>query len=162
MPKSLFQEIIFTLIMVFFMVYGMICYNIVLATGEMTNQVFLMAFNELKIMGPVAFVLELLVVGPLTKKIVFKLFDPSTSHPFLLTEGISICTIWFMCPLMSLVATILFKGGFNSNFVCNWIVTMVKNYPMAAFYQLLFAGPVVRKIFGLIFRDKGNKETAEK
>ena len=28
MPKNKFQEVIFTIIMVFFMVYAMICYNI--------------------------------------------------------------------------------------------------------------------------------------
>ena len=33
MPKNKFQEVIFTIIMVFVMVYAMICYNIVLNTG---------------------------------------------------------------------------------------------------------------------------------
>ena len=41
MPKNKFQEVIFTIIMVFFMVYSMICYNIRLNVGEMTNSVFL-------------------------------------------------------------------------------------------------------------------------
>ena len=50
MPKNKFQEVIFTIIMVFFMVYAMICYNIVLNTGAMTNQVFLSAFHELTFM----------------------------------------------------------------------------------------------------------------
>ena len=34
-------------IMVFVMVYAMICYNIVLNTGTMTNETFLLAFHEL-------------------------------------------------------------------------------------------------------------------
>ena len=33
MPKNKFQEVIFTIIMVFFMVYAMICYNISLNIG---------------------------------------------------------------------------------------------------------------------------------
>lgn len=33
MPKNKFQEVIFTIIMVFFMVYAMICYNISLNQG---------------------------------------------------------------------------------------------------------------------------------
>ena len=54
MPKNKFQEVIFTLIMVFFMVYAMICYNISLNTGSMTNRVFLDAFHELVIYaGPI-------------------------------------------------------------------------------------------------------------
>ena len=58
MPKTKFQEIIFTIMMVFMMVYFMICYNIALNVGGMTNQVFLDAFHELVIMGPVAFILD--------------------------------------------------------------------------------------------------------
>ncbi len=58
MPKTLFQNVIFTLMMSFLMVYVMICYNICLNVGGMSNEVFLMAFGELKIMWPVAFVLE--------------------------------------------------------------------------------------------------------
>ena len=58
MPKNKFQEVVFTVIMVFFMVYSMICYNIRLNVGEMTNSIFLSAFHELIIMGPIAFVLD--------------------------------------------------------------------------------------------------------
>ena len=57
MPKNLFQNVIFTLMMSFLMVYVMICYNISLNIGGMSNKVFLMAFGEMKIMWPVAFLL---------------------------------------------------------------------------------------------------------
>ena len=154
MPKSLFQEIIFTVLMVLVMVYAMICYNIALATGGLTNQTFLMAFNELKIMAPVAFVLDMVIAGPLAKKITFKLFNPQQDKPLFIVLSISICSIWFMCPLMSLAATILFKGGFQKEIVSIWLQTTFLNYPMATFWQLLFAGPIVRRIFGLIFRNK--------
>lgn len=40
--------------MVLVMVYAMICYNISLATGGLHNAVFLAAFHELVIMGPIA------------------------------------------------------------------------------------------------------------
>ena len=48
MPKTKFQNVIFTLMMAFLMVYAMICYNISLNIGGMSNQVFLMAFGEIK------------------------------------------------------------------------------------------------------------------
>ena len=54
MPKTKLQEVVFTILMVFVMVYAMICYNIVLNTGAMTNSVFLSAFRELTFMGPIA------------------------------------------------------------------------------------------------------------
>ena len=69
MPKNKFQEVIFTIIMVFFMVYAMICYNIALNKGGMTNEVFLLAFHELVIMGPIAFILDFFLYGHLAKKI---------------------------------------------------------------------------------------------
>ena len=47
MPKNKFQEVIFTIMMVFVMVYAMICYNISLNMGGMSNEVFLAAFHEL-------------------------------------------------------------------------------------------------------------------
>ena len=40
------------------MVYAMICYNIALNMGGMSNIVFLNAFHELVIMGPIAFILD--------------------------------------------------------------------------------------------------------
>ena len=52
MPKTKFENIVFTLFMSFLMVYAMICYNIALNMGGMSNQVFLLAFHELIIMWP--------------------------------------------------------------------------------------------------------------
>ena len=37
MPKTKLQEVIFTILMVFVMVYAMICYNIALNIGGMRN-----------------------------------------------------------------------------------------------------------------------------
>ena len=46
MPKTKLQEVVFTILMVFVMVYAMICYNISLNMGGMSNIVFLNAFHE--------------------------------------------------------------------------------------------------------------------
>ena len=46
MPKTKFQNIVFALMMTFIMVYAMICYNIALNIGGMTNEVFIMALGE--------------------------------------------------------------------------------------------------------------------
>lgn len=155
MPKSLFQEIIFTIIMVFFMVYALICYNMTLAIGEFSNAVMLGAFKELIIMGPIAFILDMIVAGPLAKHFTFKIFKAEETNPIFIILSISIFSVMFMCPLMSLTATILFKGGLLQKEVFSiWIKTTILNFPMAFFWQLCFAGPLVRKLFGLIFRSK--------
>lgn len=62
MPKTLLEKIVFTLVMAAIMVYGMIVYNVALATGGVTNATFGMALHEMPIMVPVAFVLEFFVV----------------------------------------------------------------------------------------------------
>ena len=155
MPKSLFQEIVMTIFMVFVMVYAMICYNMSLALGGLSNEIFIGAFKELTFMAPIAFILDFFIVGNIAKKITFKLFNPKEDKIIFIVLSISICSIWFMCPLMSAVATILFKGGLlQKDFVAKWLQTTAFNYPMATFWQLFFAGPIVRRIFSLIFPNK--------
>ena len=152
MPKNLFQEIVFTVMMVFVMVYAMICYNIALNIGGMTNEVFLLAFKELVIMGPIAFVLDIFLVGRIAKYKTFKIINPERDNPFFIVLGISVISVIFMCPLMSLAATILFKNA-GSQFVAVWLQTTAFNFPMAFFWQLIYAGPIVRFIFRHIFRE---------
>jgi len=41
-----------------------------------------------------------------------------------------------------------------------WFQTTVFNFPMAFFWQLCFAGPIVRKVFGVIFREEQKEEVA--
>ena len=65
MPKNRVQTAIFTIMMVLVMVYGMICYNITLEVGGLSNFVFLEALPELAFMGPIAFLLDMLVVSPI-------------------------------------------------------------------------------------------------
>ena len=153
MPKNLFQEIIFTIIMVIVMVYAMICYNIALSTGGMSNFVFLAAFKELTVMGPIAFVLDFFLVGKIAKSKAFKMVDVRKDNPFHLVIAISVVSVIFMCPLMSLAATLLFKDA-GSEFVAVWLQTTALNFPMALCWQIFFAGPAVRFVFSLIFREK--------
>lgn len=160
MPKNLFQEIVFTIIMVFFMVYAMICYNIALNIGGMTNEVFLLAFRELVIMGPIAFVLDFFIVGKIAKYKTFRIANPKRDNPFFIVLGISVISVILMCPLMSLAATLLFKNA-GSEIIAVWLQTTAINFPMALCWQLFFAGPVVRAIFGLIFKEKKAVKTSE-
>ena len=58
MPKTKFQDVVFTAIMATIMVYGMVVYNVALNTGEVAGYTFIAALHELPIMVPVAFILE--------------------------------------------------------------------------------------------------------
>ena len=65
MPQTKKQEIVYTVMMVCVMVYGMVCYNIALDVGGMQNFIFLAAFSELPIMGVIAFLLDTFLVEAL-------------------------------------------------------------------------------------------------
>ena len=95
MPKNKFQEVIFTIIMVFFMVYAMICYNIALNMGGMSNAVFPAAFHELIIMGPIAFILDFFLVSKLAFACAARMVDFRTCHPFSMILAISVPSVAF-------------------------------------------------------------------
>ena len=154
MPKNKFQEVIFTIIMVFVMVYAMICYNIVLNTGTMTNETFLLAFHELVCMGPIAFILDFFIIGALAKKVAFGIVDVRRDNPFHLVLAISAVSVAFMCPCMSFAATVLIKHAPVSQIIPTWLQTTAMNFPMAFFWQIFYAGPFVRFVFGKLFPEK--------
>ena len=151
MPKTKFEDVIFTAIMATVMVYGMIVYNVALNTGgTVSGFTFLAATHELIFMAPIAFVLEFFVVSKLAGKLAFTVMRP-TDRPQFITYAISICICCIMCPVMSLIATILFKE--NQSFG-TWIQTWAMNFPMAICYQMFYCGPFVRLVFRTIFREK--------
>lgn len=55
-----------------------------------------------------------------------------------------------MCPLMSMVATLVFKQPAPVNLIVTWMQTVAANFPMALLWQIFIAGPVVRFLVGLI------------
>ena len=130
MPKNKFQDVVFTIIMATIMVYGMVVYNVALNTGTVDGTTFIAAAHELPIMVPVAFILEFFIVGKIAKMLAFTVMKP-TDRPQFITYAISICICCIMCPIMSLVATILFKEpSFGM-----WIKTWAMNFPMAILYH---------------------------
>lgn len=153
MPKTKFQNIVFTIIMAVIMVYGMIVYNVALNTGGVTNQTFILALHELYIMAPIAFVLEFFIVEKLATKLAFTFMRP-TDRPQFITYAISTMIVCIMCPTMSLIATLLFKEPSLGA----WVQTFGMNMPMALIWQLLFCGPLVRLIFRTLFHKQLNKE----
>ena len=148
MPKNKLEEVVFTAIMATIMVYGMIVYNVALNTGAVNGMTFLAACHELVFMAPIAFILEFFVVGKIAGRLAFTVMRP-TDRPQFITYAISICICCIMCPVMSLIATILFKDNVSFG---TWVQTWAMNFPMAICYQMFYCGPFVRHIFRLIFR----------
>ena len=149
MPKTLLEKIVFTIVMATIMVYGMIVYNVALNTNGVTNATFAMALHEMPIMVPVACVLEFFVVEKLATALAFTFMKPTNRSQFI-TYAISLMIVCIMCPVKSLVATLLFKEpSFGM-----WVHTWGCNMPMALCWQMLYCGPLSRAIFRLLFRRK--------
>lgn len=147
MPKTKLEDVVFTAIMATVMVYGMIVYNVALATHTVSAETFLAALHELYIMAPIAFVLELFVVGKIAPMLAFQFMRP-TDRPQFITYAISFIICLIMCPIMSLIATFLF----NEPSFYTWVRAWALNLPCALMWQLCYCGPLVRLIFRLIFR----------
>ena len=157
MPETKFQDFIYTLIMVFVMVYVMVCYNISIHTGGLNNFVFIEAFKELPFMWIVAIILEFFLISKIAHKLTFKALDPKKTPNIIISYGISIIIVTFMCPIMSLIATIFINKPSLDIFISSWLQSMVLSFPMAMCFQLFYAGPIVRFIFNL-FKNKLSKK----
>ena len=151
MPKTKFQDFIFTIIMVTFMVYTMVCYNVAVNMGGLTNQTFVVALGELPIMVAIAFIFEFFLIGKLAQKLAFKFVNPKKDKPIFVTLAISTMTVCLMCPIMSFFGSVLFSYDGMSNVISRWLQISVLNFPMALCWQLFYAGPFVRFVFRKIF-----------
>lgn len=143
MPKTKLQNFIFTVVMAFVMVYAMICYNIALNIGGMKNQVFLLAFQEMIIMWPIAIILEYFIIEKFALKITFRLVNPKVESPLFIRLVICSMIVCLMCPIMSMIATLLFKSA-GVEIIAVWLETAAFNFPMALAWQIFFGGAIVR------------------
>lgn len=150
MPQTKLQDAVFSLLMSFMMTYAMELYNLSLNNGGLENHIFLDVFQDVLLMMFIVILAEKLVAGRLARKLAFRLVDPQKDRPIFVTLAIQCMTICFMCPIMSLIATLLFKHA-GSELIAVWIQTVAFNFPVAFFWQIFFAGPLVRFIFKKIF-----------
>ena len=109
MPKTKFQEAVYGVLMMFFMVLAMELYNTGLRESGLTNAGFLTAFREMAVMFPVCFVMGFFMIDRLAPKIAFRMVTPGVDRPVFVTMVRASVTVAFMCPIMSFWATLIFK-----------------------------------------------------
>lgn len=151
MPTTKLQRIVFALLTVAITVHVFVFYNLAIAMGGMTNQVFLASRGIIAVEFAFALLLELFIAGPLSEKLAFRVVNPREDKPYVVTTAIICATVGLMCPMMSFVATILYNG-ITTEFFAQWMQKIVFNFPLAFFSQLFFIQPFVRFLFGVIFR----------
>lgn len=170
MPKTKFQGAVFGLLMSYIMAYGMEVYNTAINMGfnlkaggfsSMTNIVFWEALKETLYMGVIVFAISSLFGNKIGEKFAEKYCDPEKDNPYFCRIMRQAGTIAIMCPTMSLVATILFNiimGGARwTNLPAIWVGTVIKNFPMAFFWNMFAATGLTRLIFSLLFGKKKDK-----
>ena len=167
MPKNKFQGFIFGIIMSYAMAYGMEVYNIAIKEGvnltvgglsNMTNAVFLDALKEAVYMGLFVILFSNLWGNRIGSAIASKHCNPDQDNPYICQLLRQAGTIAVMCPTMSLVASVLFNIIFAnaplSQLPAIWIGTILKNFPMAFFWNMFAAAPFTHWLFGKVFQNK--------
>jgi hypothetical protein len=144
MPDTKLQKVLFALLMSLIMVFGMETYNHIIVADSLNRSVFFIPALELAGLMATVIALETLIAGKLARKLAFGFVSPEKSRPFLIILAIQVSTVLIMCPMMSFVATLVFKNGLHNNTLSIWLQTVAVNFPMALFWQILVAGPVVR------------------
>lgn len=123
------------------------------------------------ILIPIEFVLaylsEIFIGSPLSVKFALKAISPKEYKPMIVETAIICATVCIMCPWMSFLATILYKGifpgliyheaGFTLEnfliyFIPNFLQTFILNFPFALLGQLFFIQPLTRRIFKILLK----------
>lgn len=150
MPKTKFQDFIFTIIMVVVMVYCMTLYNMVLELGFHYSS-FKDAFLGMWVEVIAAFLAQKFIAGPMAFKLTRRVLTPGEDKPIFIILVMAGFTVCFMAPIMTLIVSI-YHNGFVWNLPLLWLPKLVLNFPFALCIQVFFAGPLVRFIFRTIFK----------
>ena len=153
MPKTKFQNFIFTVMTALLMAYIMIVYSIATnSTTGLVNETFLIALKEFPMEGVIVFLLAYFIASPFAKKLAFRIVNPKEDNKMFVILSIQTFTVLIMVGLMSIYA-LFAQHLINSNVICNYIVLYCKNFIMAYPLQIFFVGPLVRNTFKLIFKN---------
>lgn len=103
----------------------------------------------------IALILDLIVIGPLAKKMAFKLpMNLDTNTKKMIT--ISCLTIFGMVACMSLLSLIT-HSNLEGNILTNYLIALILNAIFAFPLQLLFVGPISRKLLA-IYQNKSTSK----
>lgn len=186
MPNNQFQRMVFAFLTVIVTVHAYVFYSLYVINGG----TFMSLTGETSVLGAIrsmggvsvfgfpmpiwavvaiefvlAYSLEVLMGSPCSFKLAAKVFDPRKTHPALFETAIICATVGPMCPAMSFIAAWLYypyHEGFNIfTLLANWLKLVCFNFPFAFFSQLFFIQPLIRTVFGFLFRrDIAQRENA--
>lgn len=153
MPKNNRESMIYSVLMCFVMVLWMSIYNVMLRGGGPSLHILEKAWLGFPFGFIFAFVADWIFVSKFAKGFAFKFLVTTESNPLKMMIAISCCMVIPMVLIMSLYGALelcLATGDWNS-IGLTWIKNIGMNIIMALPFQIIIAGPVVRKVFRGVF-----------
>ena len=148
MPVNKKEKLVYTYLMVLFMCFGMVSYNVVLNNGFNFESLKL-AWLTFPIMMPIAFVVEWFIVSKIATKLIEKFVKPTDALPKVILIS-ALCFVVQMVLIMSFVANLIY-GDTTQSFLMNWLISIPKNFIVAFPLQVLLAGPIIGFVFRKLF-----------
>ena len=164
MPKTKAQGIVFGIIMSYAMAFGMEVYNTAINQGfhlagagfsAMANLVFADALKETAFMGLIVILFSSLLGNRAGAAFAARHCDPQKDNPYVCRVMRQAGTVAVMCPTMSWVASVLFSvvvaGMPAAQLPAIWVGSVIKNFPMAFFWNMFAAAPFTHWLFNRLF-----------
>ena len=167
--RQLFNRSSSALLMSYFMAIGMEIYNTAINSGvtqlaggfsALSYEVILDALKEASYMGIIVFIISELFGNKIGAGFMVRHTaqdDPPYFRQLMRQAG----TVAFMCPAMSLTASILFNVILAQRSFIDlpviWIGTVLKNFPMAFFWNVFAAAPLARAVYDALFQRRSRK-----
>lgn len=157
MPTTRKESLYFGLIMCFGMVLFMTLYNFYL--NDTLGQIsFLGGITDFLIGFIVAIILDLYIVGPIAKKIAFKL-TANTANVLFKILTISTCMVIGMAFFMSiygLITSYFHNGLYSNSIIKEFLSVFCRNFIVALPLQIIIMGPIVRFLFNKFIKTSQN------
>lgn len=177
MPRNQFQRMVFAFLTVVVTVHAYVFYSLYVVNGNILMSVtgapsvleairqqggvymcgrFVPIWAVILVEFCLAYLLEVIMGSPCSFKLAAKVFNPRETHPVQFETAIICATVGLMCPAMSFIAAWLYYpyyAGFHlATLLANWLKLVCFNFPFAYFTQLFFIQPLIRTVFGILFR----------
>ncbi|MBM7642464.1 DUF2798 domain-containing protein [Streptococcus loxodontisalivarius] len=145
MPRNFKEAMIFTCLMCGMMVFGMSIWNLIAAGHFSWSHVFLGYIPGFI----VAFLLDVLVVGPIAKKVAISIIMKTPHHEkrWVKIVGISGCMVLGMVSCMSLYG-LIFNLGWSGVSWSAYGQAWITNFVVALPLNFIIVGPIARYILG--------------
>ena len=153
MPRNKRESFIYSVIMCFTMVLWMSMYNVTLHMGHLSLETIREGWIGFPFAFVYAFLFDWFIVSGPAKGIAFRYFVSPESSTLRKVITMSCCMVVPMVFVMSLYGGLeaCVKSGAWSQLLIIWLTNIPKNIIMALPFQLIVAGPLVRRVFRTAF-----------